>query len=397
MTGNIGIYGGEPAGFGLPPVGLQPLTGTGLISRKLTGNLPEGARQRPALHITKLWDALLRGTAGGYPADFKMVYITNSNCVNQFMNTNKAARALQEPETIIVHEQFMTPTARYADILLPVNTQLERNDIIRPWQGGPYYIYMNKAIEPLHESKSDLEICEALAPRLNITGYSDHSEDEWLRLFWKESENMTDTKPLPDYATLQQEGVHKIPLEKPAIAFTRQREDFGSNPFPTPSGKIEIFSQKIAERNDERLPPIPMYLEPWEGPQDRLAEKYPLQLISTHSKRRIHSNLHNVPWLRDLEPHTVWMNPADAAVRGISNNDRVRVFNDRGAVLIAARVTERIMPGVVSIDQGTWYSPDAGGVDRGGCVNVLLKDEHSPAGAFCSNSCLVQVEQAATL
>ncbi|MEI6126000.1 MAG: molybdopterin-dependent oxidoreductase, partial [Pseudomonadota bacterium] len=118
MTGNIGIYGGEPAAFGLPPVGLQPVTGTGLISRKITGNLPEGARQRPALHITKLWDAILTGKKGGYPADLNMVYITNSNAVNQFMNTNKAARALEKPEIIVAHEQFMTPTARYADILL---------------------------------------------------------------------------------------------------------------------------------------------------------------------------------------------------------------------------------------------------------------------------------------
>jgi len=393
MTGNVGIYGGDPAGFGLPPVGLQPIAGTGLISRKLTGNLPDGARQRPALHITKIWDALLQGKSGGYPADYKLVYITNSNCVNQFMNTNKAARALQLPETIVVHEQFMTPTARYADILLPITTHLERNDIIRPWQGGPYYFYLNKVIEPLYESKSDLEICEALARRLGIQGYSDRTEDEWLRLFWQEAEQMTDSKPLPEYEKLKQEGVYKIPLEKPVIAFRAQRENPAAHPFPTPSGKIEIYSHKLAERNDPLLPPIPMYLEPWEGPQDSLRAQYPLQLITTHCKRRIHSNMHNLPWLRDLEPHVVWIYTADAAARGIRPGDLVKVFNDRGAIVLAAKVTERIMPGVVSIDQGAWYEPGPDGIDRGGCVNVLLADRHSPAGAFCSNSCLVQVEK----
>ncbi|MCX8045116.1 MAG: molybdopterin-dependent oxidoreductase [Desulfobacterota bacterium] len=393
MTGNIGIYGGEPAGFGLPAVGLQPLAGTGLISRKLTGNLPDGARQRPALHITKIWDALLKGKEGGYAADFKMVYITNSNCVNQFMNTTKAVRALQIPETIVVHEQFMTPTARFADILLPINTHLERYDIIRPWQGGPYYIYMDKAIEPLYESRSDLAICQALARRLGIEGYGDFTEEQWLRMFWQEAENFTDTKPLPDYDTLKREGVHKIPLDAPVIAFAEQRENPEAHPYPTPSGKIEIYSKKLADRNDPLLPPIPMYIEPWEGPHDPRTGKYPLQLISTHSKRRIHSNMHNLPWLRELEPHTVWINPADAAPRGILHGDTVKVFNDRGAILITAKVTERIMPSVVSIDQGAWYDPGPDGVDRGGCVNVLLEDRCSPAGAFCSNSCLVQIEK----
>ncbi len=393
MSGNIGIYGGEPAGFGLCSVGLQPIAGTGLIARKMPGNLPEGARQRPSVHITKLWDLIIKGTAGGYPADIKMVYITNGNPVNQFMNTNKAVRALSSVESIIVHEQFITPTARFADILLPVNTQFERNDIIRPWQAGPYVIYMNKAIDCLHESKSDLDICTALAEKLGISGYNDLSEDAWLRDFWDAAKDMTYTKPLPDYDAFKAKGVHKIKQAKPAIAFTEQIQSHGRKPFPTPSGKIEIYSQTLEEKNDTNLPPIPTYIEPWEGPRDALTARYPLQLITTHCKRRIHSNMYNVGWLSELEPHVLWINTIDAHKRNIEQGDMIRVFNDRGAITITAKVTERIMPGVVSIDQGAWYSPDQNGVDRGGCVNVLLKDEHSPAGAFCSNSCLVEIEK----
>jgi len=89
----------------------------------------------------------------------------------------------------------------------------------------------------------------------------------------------------------------------------------------------------------------------------------------------------------------VWINSADARARKISYGDMVAVVNDRGEVMLPAKVTERIMPGVVSIDQGAWYNPDKKGRDRGGCGNVLLNDEHSPAGAFCSNTCLVQVKK----
>jgi len=394
MTGNIGIEGGDPAGFNLPSVGLQPAAGTGLISGKVIANLPEGARQMSTIHITRLWDALLTGKSGGHPADIKLVYITNSNAVNPFMNANRAAEALQKPETVIVHEQFMTPTAKFADYLLPVNTHLERNDIIRPWQGGPYFIYMNKAIESLHESKSDFEISVGMAKALGIKEFSDKTEDEWLREMWENAKGLTDSKPLPEYEEFREKGIHKIPLEKPVIAFEKQRVDPDNNPFPTESGKIEIFSKKLAAQNVPDLPPIPKYIRAWEGRDDELAGKYPLQLVSTHNKVRVHSQMYNNPWLRDLEEHVVWINTADASERGIHDGDNVMAFNDRGKVLIRAKVTERIMPGVVSISEGAWYNPDEEGVDRGGCVNVLLKDAHSPAGSFCSNTCLVQIEKA---
>ncbi len=388
MTGNIGIYGGEPAGFGLAPAGLKPEAGTGLIARRMPGNLPEGARQRRAIHITKLWDAILAGSQGGYGADYKMAYITNANPVNQFMNSNRVAEALSSLEFVVVHEQVLTATARYADIVLPVNTHLERNDIIRPWQGGPYCIYMKQLVESLHESKSDLDICRLLAPRLGIDSYGDMSDEDWLREFWQEARGMTHGEELPDYDRFREMGLHRMQREKPAIAFEQLAAE---KPFNTPSGRIEIYSTTIADRHDPQLPPIPTWIEPWEGPQAAREGAYPLQLISTHSKRRIHSNMHTVSWLRDLEPHTVWINPVDARARGICNGGRVRVFNDRGAVAIEARVTGRIMPGVVSMGQGAWYQPDENGIDRGGCVNVLLNDTHSPAGAFCSNSCLVEI------
>ena len=114
-------------------------------------------------------------------------------------------------------------------------------------------------------------------------------------------------------------------------------------------------------------------------------------MITTHFKRRALSQYDNIPWLRELQSQAVNINGADASARGISNGDMVRVFNDRGDIRIAARVTERIMPGVVEVPHGAWYDPDEKGVDRGGCANVLTSEKRSPSGSYALNTCLVEV------
>jgi anaerobic dimethyl sulfoxide reductase subunit A len=101
----------------------------------------------------------------------------------------------------------------------------------------------------------------------------------------------------------------------------------------------------------------------------------------------------NIACLKECEPQVLWISSSDGRSRNIANGDLIKIFNQRGTVVISAKVTERIMPGVVSLDEGAWFTPDEKGIDRGGCCNVLLKDEHSPAGAFCGNTCLVQVEK----
>jgi len=176
------------------------------------------------------------------------------------------------------------------------------------------------------------------------------------------------------------------------VAFRQQITSPEKHKFPTPSGKIEIYCERIAAYNrPAELPPVPQYVAGWEDAEAGLSSEYPLQLITTHSRKRIHSQLHTSQWHRNMEPHAVWINPVDAAARNISDGDTVEVFNRRGTVRIVGRVTERIMPGVVSIYEGAWYEPDTSGVDRGGCANTLTRDEHSPGGAFCSNTTLVQV------
>ena len=202
------------------------------------------------------------------------------------------------------------------------------------------------------------------------------------------------SEDIADPAELKRNGVSKVELAEPYISFKDQIEDLKNHPFKTPSGKIEIYSQFMADLNNPQLPPIPKYIEPEEGPDDLLSQKYPLQMISTHFRRRVHSQMDNIPWLKDVEPQALWINPVDAEPRGIKNGERVKVFNNRGVSVIPAWVTERIMPGVVHLAEGGNYNPDENGIDRGGNPNVFTRQEPSPAGSFTLNSALVQVQEA---
>lgn len=396
MTGNIGIPGGsagsEISQRGETPFPMGPAMRTGgnpvdAASPRRRDALPTAISKGPGLlarlHNSEVIDALLKGKAGGYYSDYKMVYTANTNYLNQYPNVNKAVKALKSLEFIAIQEQFITPTAKFADIILPTCTFFERNDAV--WGAGPHLAYQRKVIEPLGESRSHLDICTGLAEKMGIADYSDKTEEEWLEQIMKPA--------VTDYERFKETGVEKFYLE-PTVPFKKEIADPANHPFPTPSGKIEIYSQQIADIENPLMPPIPKYIETWESANDPLAENYPLQLITTHFKRRAHSQFDNIPWLRELEPQALKINTHDAQARGIKDGDQVRVFNDRGEVIIPAQVTQRIMPGVADLPEGAWYDPDEQGIDHGGCANVLTRDARSPSGAFTTNTCLVQVEKA---
>ncbi len=397
MTGNIGNWGRNPANQAGREAPLQiwkslyqseSSTGKDSTGKRIDLDFyPSAGGEVTKVNKNLVADAILKGKAGGYPADYKMLFVVSSDFVNQHCNINKIVQAIKKLEFIVVCEQFMNATARFADIVLPINTFLERDDLVAA-RGTTFYGSRTKAIASLGESKSYFELATELAPRLGLSDFPGRTEEEWLR------ELVKGTKDIPDYDAFRKQGIHKVKRARPVVAFEKEIRDPANNPFPTPSGKIEIYSQRMADIGNPMLPPIPKYIEPWESRNDPLAQKYPLQLITPHSFRRSSSQFENVPWLKEISPQAIMINTADAEARGIKDGDRVKVFNDRGATILPADVTERIMPGVVSIPAGAWYDPDENGVDQAGSPNVLTKDVTSPAGMWPTNNALVQVEKA---
>lgn len=395
MTGNIGIHGGDAAARawesilgGYPYEGVMLGSALPFVPNPI--ELPPVHsfwfhERYPHIHYSKVADAILKGKAGGYPADYKLLFISNANYLNSFPNINKIVRALKALEFIVIEEQFMTSTAKFADIILPTTTFMERNDIALG-VGTPFYGFQNKIIEPLGECKSHNEIAKELAARMGLSDFDQETEETRLRDF-------AQSAGIPDYDRFRDQCIHRINLSEPYIAFKEQIEDPENNPFPTPSGKIEIYSQQIADMNNPLLPPIPTYIENWEGPNDPLAQRFPIQLVTNHAKGRANAQFANIPWLRELTPQTILINTEDARVRKIRDGDMVRVFNARGETRVPAEITERIMPGVAILPHGAWYDPDGQGIDKAGSPNVLSLDEPSPAGSFPYNTILVEIEK----
>ncbi|KKM93929.1 hypothetical protein LCGC14_1203480, partial [marine sediment metagenome] len=424
MTGNIGKPGGSAAGglHGIPyghmfrGIMIPPGRNTAHPKGKsLRGNINPRDRLDTRVHVNKIFDAILKGKAGGYPADTKFAWFAVCNFVNQIGNANKSAKAMSREDLFtVVPELWLTPTAQYADIVLPVTGFSARSDLTRPWPSGPYFGHMNKAIEPIGECKDDITIAEELAEKLGIKNFKreelleqylknpqlapmkgvldkyDDINDKWLRLLSTMAQDVR--QHVKDYDKYKKEAIHRVDLKEPYIAFKKNIDDFENNPFPTPSGKIEIYSDQIASWNNPICPPIAKYTPTWENRDDPLTEKYPLQLISPHPRQRVHSELYKIEWLMEAIPHRMWINPADAAPRGIRNGDMCLTFNDRGTVAIEVFVTKRIIPGVVCIYEGAWYNPDENGIDRGACANTLTKDAMSEGGAAALKTCLVQVK-----
>lgn len=303
-------------------------------------------------------------------------------------------------------DNFMTASAKFADILLPGTLNVEEKDIAPQHHTGKmgYIIFGSQAIKPLFESKNIYDICAGIAKYLGVEeGYHEgRNRDQWVEYVYNECRKKSPQDYPADINEAFEKGIVKRKItDEPWIPFEDFRKDPVKNPVPTPSGKLEIFSKALWDISNEWILPkgqvitaLPEYTPPNEGLEDPLRKKYPLQMITTHPKQRVHSCYGNVDWLKEIAPQQLWINTIDARERGIAHGDRIRVFNDRGVVEVMAKVTPRMMPGVLSLPEGAWFTPDANGVDQEGAAHTLTKYEPSPlAKANPSHTNLVQVKK----
>lgn len=403
ITGNVGLPGGWASGLALQ----APEGGPAWLV------FPTGKNPVRAMIPSFLWtEAVLRGKELGpeegligtdrLDTSIKCIWAVATNAlINQHANINRTARILADEsmvEFLVVQDNFLTPTARFADVVLPVCTQFETWGLEDGWKYGEEVILMPKIVEPLPETKSDYRIAAEIASRLGLEdAYTEGRTDrEWID-YCLEYYRKTRFPSLPKLDEFEKSniGVFSVPVVRPAVAFEKFRRDPKNHPLPTPSGKIEIFSKRLFDmKKPDVIPAVPKYIQEWESPFGPEAEKYSLSLIGHHYFSRIHSTMEGVDWLEEAFPQRLFINPVDAKARGINNGDLVRVFNDRGTVIVACRVTLRIMPGVVALPQGAWWTPDQKGIDRRGSVNVLTSERWTPlAFGNAQHTVMVQVEK----
>ncbi len=286
------------------------------------------------LPLMQLYDAAINGK----PFPVKSLWVSRHNPINQEPNINKMIEeVLPCLDLLVVADMFMTTTASYADFVLPVCSFFECTDLIQPVGNGShnYLQLQQKAIEPLYESKSDIDMIISMVGRMGIEGFLKEPLEELANTL------LASGHPSMEGTTLERLRAGPVPPAAHALPN-----------FSTPSGRLEFYTERLKQFGQE----LPVYKQPLEGPGSPLADKYPLVLLTPHTKYRTHSSFANVAWLRELDPEPVAeVCSIDAKPRGIKDGDLVRVFNDRGEVRLKARVHQGVRPGAVNICQG--WSP----------------------------------------
>jgi len=414
MTGNIGVLGGCSEGVGKawhaessagPSDQYANVHAAAIKSDRWADcvlNYPNVKREDVGL-----WPK--SGPMNGVIPNIRAVWWQASDWLNQLPNINKQIEAIKKLDLVVCQDSTITPSGIWADVLLPVATHFERHDVALPWYKGHYYIHRPKVIEPLGESKTDWQIFTELAFRLGFGNtmnplakrdyfHNNEATDETYLSEWWSKRVMAHQGVTMPWEEFKQRGIYKFKLDKPHVAFRDQIEK--GKPFKTPSGKIEIFSNKLAFVPDFRetqfgypIPYIPKWIEPWESARDPKVKDFPFQMITPHPRWRTHSIFNNIPWLRETYEQEVTINASDAESLGIKTGDTIYIWNDRGATVAPAYVTQRLMPGVVVLFEGAWMDRDEHGVDRSGNPDFLTNDAPSPAGAFAYNTLLVNLQK----
>ncbi len=380
LMGNIGVHGGGITTFA------GGLTTTAF---DLPGFWqPKGTELFTVLEPMDACDAMLEGK----PYPVRAAWFMVDNYAQQMSDRNKVVKALKSLDFLVVSDYVMSATADLADIVLPACTYFEKTDLLS--SNNFYLQYMPKIIEPLWESKSDLDAISLVAQKMGYGKYFTKTSDEYL----KDMLHIGDPKADANVVGLKWKQVTDgAPhLNTPTVPYV----PFFDKSFPTKSGRIEFYVERMIPYDQQ----LPGYKEPIEAtPTNPLYKKYPLTFLSTHTRFRTHSQYVNLPWLKEINnagEGFLEINPRDAKARGIRTGDVVKVFNDRGLMKVKARLTEGIKPGVVNCYQGGWDTVKVKSYIEGHPNNLthqLANPAQSVIPNFKSNAayydCLVQVQR----
>jgi anaerobic selenocysteine-containing dehydrogenase len=357
--------------------------GGALLSSSGSYPIDAAALERPDLirgsprtiNMSAIGDALLEAS----DPPIRAIYVYNSNPVAVAPESDKVAAGFAREDLFcVVHEIFQTDTADYADIVLPATTQLEHTDIHGSY-GHLYVQANNRAIEPLGEAKPNIEVFRLLAARM---GFDERcfldSDDDVARAAFR----ATDPRAADlDWDTLKAKGFQRL-------AVPQRFAPFAHGNFPTPSGKCEFYSAKLASQGSD---PLPAFVPPRESAQSNpeLARRYPLAFLSPPARNFLNSSFANLPrFVEGEKTPRLDINPGDAAGRGIATGDRVRIHNDRGSFTAEARVSDAARLGVVVAPSIWWRKLSPDGANANAVTSQALTDLGRAATFY---DCLVEV------
>ena len=422
---NYGVQRGENGGAAMRAIAMLPaLTGAwkyrgggGQLSTSGAFQWDKKAVERPDLaersplgrlarvvNMSQLGLALQKkGAAGGEDGvetagqvlsggpDVHALFVYNSNPGAVAPNHNSVVHGMKRDDLLtVVHDLFFTDTTDYADYILPATTFLEHTDIQGAY--GHYYVQLSQqAIEPVGESRSNVWMFGQLAQRMgfNEECFRDTPE-EIIRQALGADEQGRATRPEMEHITLNDLKANgHIPLAFHSDPEGRPFQPFLSGPLPTPSGKVEFYSEVLAAQGRD---PLPAFVAPVESRWTEKAKQYPLEMLARKSDNYMNSTFANLPGHRKMEARTnqkLEIRPEDAERRGIRDGDQVRVFNGRGSLQLTAMVTDSVPPGVVAA-RLDWAKLHPGSAN----VNVLTSERLTDLGGGATfYSALVEVER----
>ena len=386
MLGQIGLPGGG-IGFGYGAIG-----GVGNPIKNFGGlALPKGKNAiSDFIPVARIADMLnfpgkkydFNGERRVYP-DIKLIYWCGGNPFHHHQDLNSLHEAWQKPDTIIVNEPWWTATAKRADIVFPATTSYEREDLGKAMGGDQYIFHMPKLIEPVGDAKNDYFIFSELSKRLDsFQDFTEGRDDkEWVSHLYDEFKTFFKKSGIdcPDLDEVKERNWITMPVEGKKFAakpFQEFRDNPVTNPLKTPSGLIEIFSEKIASFGYSEFLGHPVWIEPDEWLGSNLTNKYPFHLVSPQPNDKLHSQLEcAIADIPNARPTPVLINLKDADELKIENGEIIKIYNSRGSCLARSQLTDEILQGVVSLPTGAWFEVDEHGTEIQGNPNALTFDK----------------------